>query len=125
MREFSRRYGRLSVESVPRLLRIASSLDPVADGSAIFRLPKRLQPRITRGEVRVSYVLLCAFCLLHSAFCLLLSAYCLLLCAGGASHLLQGNLQIANDVVPVLQAKGNPDALGMHAESAFLVVGQR
>jgi len=52
-------------------------------------------------------------------------AFCFLPRPCGVSHLLEGNLQIANNVVPVLEAKGNPDAFGMHAESAFLVVGQR
>ena len=58
---------------------------------------------------------------LPTAYCLLPTAYCLL---PTALHLLQGDLQISNNVVPIFEAKGHADALGMHAEGAFLLVGQ-
>jgi len=70
-------------------------------------LPKRRKPRTSKVEVRATSRFL------PTAFCFL------------PSHFLQGNLQIANDVVPVLKTKGNSDALGMHAESALLLVGER
>ena len=41
-----------------------------------------------------------------------------------SSHLFQRQFQVADDVVPIFQADGEADALRVHSEGAFLLVGQ-
>ena len=83
-------------------LRLKASASPCKSAAT------KQEPRTSKAEVRAtSRFLPTAFCFVPAV-----------------SHLLQGNFQIANDVVPVLEANGNSDALGMHAESALLFVGQ-